>query len=318
MVTRKLEVAVLEDETSRLHRSDVTGLNHIDDVSLIQVAHSSVSLSAGDRRLPGERACVATVSSLDPFGLLIESGLGEVSLLTLSVDVLRMLVRRHHLLVLRGFSDFTDQGFVAYCRAWGALLEWNFGALLNLVEHREPKNYLFTSGKVPMHWDGAFREVVPEFQVFRCIASDPECGGETLFTDAISPVVNASAEQSNRWRSVDITYKTEQMAHYGGCFTSPLVCVHPHSGKPVIRYGEPADEHTSKLNPFEVIFNGAGDQVAAIIKDELAELLYSSRYCYAHCWKPGDYLIADNWSLLHGRRAFGSNSGRHLQRVHVL
>jgi alpha-ketoglutarate-dependent taurine dioxygenase len=193
------------------------------------------------------------------FGLLIEPG-DQNSLPKISVGALRILARKHQLLVLRGFDVLCDDEFVKYCSEWGELFEWNFGFLLDLIEHPEPRNYLFTSGKVPMHWDGAFREHVPEFQIFRCVDSAAGCGGETLFADTHSIVEGATPEQLKRWRSIAISYKTEQVAHYGGCFTSPLICRHPRSSRAVIRYGEPADEATSKLNPFEVSFAGVDEQ----------------------------------------------------------
>ncbi|WP_175460979.1 TauD/TfdA family dioxygenase, partial [Vibrio parahaemolyticus] len=34
-------------------------------------------------------------------------------------------------------------------------------------------------------------------------------------------------------------------------------------------------------------------------------------------WQQGDVVIADNFSLLHGREGFTARSARHLQRVHI-
>ncbi|MEM6730499.1 MAG: TauD/TfdA family dioxygenase, partial [Myxococcota bacterium] len=46
--------------------------------------------------------------------------------------------------------------------------------------------------------------------------------------------------------------------------------------------------------------------------------LHAPESFYAHQWQTGDVVIADNFTLLHGREAFTSRAPRHLQRVHVL
>ena len=51
---------------------------------------------------------------------------------------------------------------------------------------------------------------------------------------------------------------------------------------------------------------------------EINDLLYSPKNLYAHHWKAGDIVIADNYTLLHGRESFTSGSARHLRRVQVL
>ena len=62
----------------------------------------------------------------------------------------------------------------------------------------------------------------------------------------------------------------------------------------------------------------AVDTEAASFHRELREALYAPECLYAHAWQAGDLVVADNYSLLHGREAFTSGAPRHLQRVHVL
>ena len=46
--------------------------------------------------------------------------------------------------------------------------------------------------------------------------------------------------------------------------------------------------------------------------------LNDERVCYAHRWQTGDVVIADNFTLLHGRRAFEHGTVRDIRRVNVL
>jgi alpha-ketoglutarate-dependent taurine dioxygenase len=46
--------------------------------------------------------------------------------------------------------------------------------------------------------------------------------------------------------------------------------------------------------------------------------VHRPEYCYDHAWQAGDIVIADNFSLIHGRNAFTAPTNRHLQRVEVI
>lgn len=235
------------------------------------------------------------------------------------LPLIKETARQHKLIVLRGFEPLTEDQFVQSCSSWGEMLRWPFGYVLNLFEHSEPSNYLFTSGKVPFHWDGAFTEQVPEFQIFQCLsAPSNDCGGETLFSDTTALVNSLTKTQRDLFSKISITYHTERVAHYGGKFTSPLICSHIRTGEPVLRFGEPADELTSSLNPFKLTTHGVLYNDEQLLFHQLRELLYAPQFCYSHQWQTGDFLIADNFSLLHGRNPFTSKCGRHIQRIHVL
>ena len=61
---------------------------------------------------------------------------------------------------------------------------------------------------------------------------------------------------------------------------------------------------------------GAVDR-ASVISD-LRDALYAPSNFYAHEWQQGDVVVADNFSLLHGREGYETKASRHLRRVHVL
>lgn len=251
-------------------------------------------------------------TSLKPFGLLLQ---GSGNLAALEVSHLRTLVEEHRLVVLRGFDSLGKDVFIEYARTWGPLLEWNFGEVLELEVADEPKNYLFTTGDVPLHWDGAFAKQEPNFQVFQCLkAPIPGSGGETVFCEATQAIEMATPEQRKRWEKISITYRTDKLAHYGGEITSKLVTTNPKTGTARLRFAEPPGPDTVDLNPLSLHIEGGN----ASLIDEMRNVLYSDENCYAHSWQDGDFLLADNFALLHGRRPFSAHSPRHIQRIHVL
>ncbi len=254
----------------------------------------------------------------DPFGLVVEAPDGDADLRDLAPGTLAAWTEEHRVLVLRGFRLLEKPDLVAYCESWGEILTWDFGAVLDLVIQDDAQNYLFTRGEVPFHWDGAFARVDPRFFLFQCLrAPVAGGGGETVFSDTTRVVADADPATVRRWEALGVTYRTEKLAHYGGEITKPLLSRHPSSGAPTIRFAEPlpADRF---LIPLSVRVEGvaAADQDRFVA--DLGRLLHRADYCYAHEWRDGDILVADNHALVHGRNAFRGDASRVLQRIQVI
>ncbi|MBJ7309593.1 TauD/TfdA family dioxygenase [Rugamonas sp. CCM 8940] len=253
---------------------------------------------------------------IEPYGLLAQAGAGRDAL-QLDADWLAETTLEHRLLLLRGFDRLDQAGLTAFCARLGKLLSWNFGEVLDLRVHAEPKNYLFTEGNVPYHWDGAFAEVVPRFQVFQCLQSDGD-GGQTTFCDTVGLLQRAAPAELDAWRQLTLAYRTDQLAHYGGAIERRLIDVHPLTGAPTIRFAEPLNEQSIKLNPLEVRLLGHSEDEQRRFLDDFIPRLYAAPFYYQHQWRAGDLLLTDNHALLHGRTVMGANVKRHLQRVHVI
>jgi alpha-ketoglutarate-dependent taurine dioxygenase len=258
---------------------------------------------------------------LQPFGARMQADHPQSSPATLKAKALRNLVARHRLVVLRGFADLDKLGFVYFGRSFGELFEHEFGYLFELVVHENPKNYFFTSGRVPFHWDGAFFDQVPSLLLFRCLrAPAAAAGGETIFCDTTRVLANASESDREHWRRLELEYSTEKVAHYGGTVRRMLISRHPVTEDEVIRFGEP--DGAVALNPLHADFFDDGRRLADAEKREFLRdfipRLYAPDVMRSHVWQEGDYLIADNHALLHGRNAFPSAGPRHLFRVNVL
>ncbi|MEV6806676.1 TauD/TfdA family dioxygenase [Streptomyces sp. NPDC051132] len=254
---------------------------------------------------------------LRPFGRVIEAPGGDTPVSAIPVDTLARWTEESRVLVLRGFRLMGTQEFADYCRQWGEVLKWEPGEVIDLIVEDNPRNYLFASGDVPFHWDGAFVEADPRYFFFQCLDATAGAGGETVFSDTTAVYRDADAAERERWERISVTYTTEKMVHYGGEVTERLVAQHPGTGVPVLRFAEPLDPAVYK-NPVSVHVDGVDASEADAFVASLAERLHRPEYCYAHDWRKGDILIADNFALVHGRNAFSGPTARHLQRVEVI
>ncbi|HWM01119.1 MAG TPA: TauD/TfdA family dioxygenase [Actinophytocola sp.] len=259
-----------------------------------------------------------TRTELSPFGLLVQGPADGADLREIPPTVLENWTVEAKVLVLRGFPLLSKDELIEYGHRWGEILTWDFGEVLDLVIHEDPNNYLFTRGDVPFHWDGAFAKATPRFFLFQCVSA-PKAGGggETVFSDTTEVIRRADERTRQRWDSVEMTYHTEQLQHYGGNVTAPLTDTHPVTGKPIIRYAEPlpADRY---LNPLSVEAGGVPEQEAPDFLTDLRDRLHADDVCYHHEWQDGDIVVVDNNALVHGRNAFRGNSSRHLQRMQII
>jgi alpha-ketoglutarate-dependent taurine dioxygenase len=109
------------------------------------------------------------------------------------------------------------------------------------------------------------------------------------------------------------------MEFYDSVTESPLIDKHPYRDYEVLRFNEPHLETRGRLiNPVEMSFKGISAEEIGSFYDEILSFLYDDRFYYAHQWQDNDLVIADNFTLLHGRNAFTSSSNRYLRRVQVL
>lgn len=257
---------------------------------------------------------------LEPFGVLVEPVWENQDVKDLNIENLRSLFWQKQLIVLRGFNAFqTADDFSNYCEQWGEVSLWPFGKVLELIEQENPTDHIFDNNYVPLHWDGMYRPQVPEYQIFHCVKAPlAGQGGRTTFSNTMLVLKNASSEEKELWNKVTGTYK-RKMEFYNSKTISPIITKHPQKNIPVIRYNEPPSQDKDYfVNPPDLEFTGLNHEELTIFHRSLEKALYSPGNFYAHEWQTGDIVIADNFSLLHGREGFVSKSPRHIQRVHVL
>ncbi|WP_152021956.1 TauD/TfdA dioxygenase family protein [Candidatus Uabimicrobium amorphum] len=258
------------------------------------------------------------ITHLKPFGVLLEPWDENVSINDLDIEGARKLFGEEHLVLLRGFETFqAPEDFPNYCDSWGEVSVWPFGKVLELQQQHDPQDHIFDSSYVPMHWDGMYRSQVPEYQIFHCVAAPPAGkGGRTIFSNTILALDHTSPELKRLWSKVTGVYQ-RKMEFYHSKVVSPIITKHPFKDYSVIRYMEP-HEGEDFINPPDLQYTGISDEELQIFHRSIKEAIYDPRHIYAHQWREGDIVIADNFTLLHGREAFISHSPRHIRRVHVL
>ncbi|QEY52071.1 TauD/TfdA dioxygenase family protein [Legionella longbeachae] len=260
------------------------------------------------------------VTDLKPFGVLLEPLSEKKNVEDLDIENLRHLFWKNQLVVLRGFETFHNtEDFSNYCELWGEVSIWPFGKVLELIEQDAPEDHIFDHSYMPLHWDGMYRPQVPEYQIFHCVKAPlPGQGGRTTFSNTLLVLKHTSSEIKELWHKVTGTYQ-RKMKFYNSKTISPIITDHPQKGYSVIRYNEPPSQDKGHfVNPPELEFTGISHEELDVFHTSLAKALYSPDNFYAHEWQTGDIVIADNFSLLHGREEFTSKSPRHIQRVHVL
>lgn len=72
----------------------------------------------------------------------------------------------------------------------------------------EAENYLFSSERVPFHWDGAFYKE-PSKLLFLCTESQG-IGGETLFANTEKIWESLTLDEKEKAKKVTMIYRTEK------------------------------------------------------------------------------------------------------------
>jgi alpha-ketoglutarate-dependent taurine dioxygenase len=243
------------------------------------------------------------------------------NLLELPSEDIEKLFEDFHLLVFREFDALPQEDMMKFSEQFGHLLKWDFGYVFDLQIHKKPKNHIFREGRLELHWDGSYLgpEKTPRFSFFQCVEGNDFEGGETIFCDSIKAYGDSDDALKNSFKNTNITYKTEQKAHFGGTLKWPLVSKMVGGDRPVIRYMEAFNEDNEDINPIDVSVDGMDKSDSDAFLRQLNSHLYKPKYLYEHRWTKGEFLMFNNNALLHGRNSFQSaEDKRRIQRVHIL
>lgn len=239
---------------------------------------------------------------LTPFGLLVYAEAGHPSLWALDRASLEAWIARHRVVVLRGFAPLEKTALPRWCRQFGEPLPWDFGTVNELRVQADDVS--FTPSAVPLHWDGAFAAEAPQYLFFHCLQA-PASGGETLFVDTPRLLAGLSPQERSAYAALRLRAAVRPGV------SQALMTADPVSGEQVLRYAE-----GESAGAWDVEGLTAAEQ--EVLLAGLSARLYAPEVCLEHVWRDGDYLLADNFTLLHGRRACAAPGVRHLRRVNIL
>lgn len=260
------------------------------------------------------------IELIKPFGALVTADKFGQSIINLPANQIIDLLEQHLVIVFRGFSLVDDNQYVTFARQFGTLLSWEFGEVLELKIENNPANHIFSRGRVELHWDGAFVKETPRYNIFQCLeAPDGDVGGKTLFVDTQEVWRTAGKLQRDSWQKLVLEYTTEKKAHYGGTIRQPLISTNPFSNEKIIRYIEGCNEDNAEINPVQITIDNQVQDPDDPFIQSFTKRLYQDDVMYRHSWRQGDFLIADNNSLLHGRSRFKTDlATRIIKRINVL
>ncbi|KAF5363134.1 hypothetical protein D9758_008353 [Tetrapyrgos nigripes] len=267
-----------------------------------------------------------------PFGLTVSCAPSAgLSFNDLPMDKLRKLTTMHSCVLLRGFSKVDRDDMTKKSEELGPILRWPaYGAIFELKENPNwDVNSSLTCEAMPMHYDGVFKTKTdehgritndpPQFQVFQCIqAPGNQEGGQTILTNTADILrYGVTPSQRQLLSSKTWTVYTPQNTVFGGDhFKLPLITQNELTGHDILRWHDPWPQWVTKFKATNVGISDSTREEEATIVDLLSDLLYDRRFCFAHTWETGDFLLADNVELLHTRTAFVP-SPRELWRIHV-
>jgi taurine dioxygenase len=188
-------------------------------------------------------------------------------------------------------------------------------------------------GWLPWHFDLCYSDRINHGGILRAV-NLPGDGGETGFIDQIEAYAALSTNLQRRIEGLNVIYEMEfdascmkvgrtpglrllRMQENTRRFTGlahdlpraihPLVYRQQATGRPVLH-----------LSPwFAWGIEGMGLDEGRALLDEVIAQSTHSRLAYFHRWEAGDYVVWDNWRMMHCATGIPSGEKRHLQRTAI-
>jgi taurine dioxygenase len=240
-------------------------------------------------------------------------------------DTLNRAFAEHHVLVMRG-QNFTPPEFKQAVQVFGELQPHDKKETF-VPGHPDVyyvSNDQIVDGKriIPgetFHTDHSNHPAPPKATTLYAV-SLPSSGGDTQYVnmhDAYDDLPEATKRRIDGLRAVHV-YLSKYSPRSLGTLTEesrrnlpppgihPLVCVHPDNGRKALY-----------LNPVRIeAIEGMGDNEALALIDALMRHATQKKYEYRHQWKPGDWVIWDNRSVMHQANPdYDMNERRFLYRL---
>jgi alpha-ketoglutarate-dependent taurine dioxygenase len=270
-----------------------------------------------------------------PTGTIIRPGSSYTnttpSICTLPMHKVRMLSQAFSPIVLRGFSETTnEEQFLAKGHELGEILTWTFGQILKVKDSGEVDknaNNVTSNEAMPMHFDGIFKFVdtvdpetgevkkvltPPRYQYFTCLSTAPKGDGYTLFANSrlffqhLPAPFSLSRLEKVTWSMVNDGFWSAKQTEL------PLVVRHKETGAACLRWHQPWTQTKFSKYYIEIENDVAAEELVEVINN----ILYDFRVCFRFEWEQGDLLVNDNVSMLHTRTAFAGNCEREMWRIH--
>ncbi len=222
----------------------------------------------------------------------------------LLMKTFHQLMDEHGYVLMCNVTDHFDP--VKFCRRLGAFIPNYSGAVVGDVRPEPGMDDVYHAGNTrPLtpHTEGYdFAIVPPRYIALWCVTPASGPGGETTLADTRPWVDALSAEERERFESIDYDWKTTEGVQRLGL---DLKTRHP-----ILEEGR-----QGLIVRFSCNNLLRDDDDPAVDLQERWKTAFDDEHV-AIGYRENDMLVWDNWRLLHARNAFSDRS-RHLRRIQI-
>jgi taurine dioxygenase len=231
----------------------------------------------------------------------------------------------HHVLVMRD-QHFAPDQFVVAAQVFGELQEHD------KKEHHVPghpdvsyvTNDEFVNGRriIPgetFHTDHSNHPRPPKATMLFAVEL-PTSGGDTQYVnmhDAYEDLPSATKQKIDGLKAMHVYLSKYSPRPLGAISQDSMRQVPPPGIHPLVRTNPDNGRKALFLNPVRMeAIEGMRDEEALALIDELMRHATQKRYEYRHKWRPGDWVIWDNRSVMHQANPdYDMNQRRYLYRL---
>ncbi len=237
----------------------------------------------------------------------------------LAAELLERLAVHRFLVIRGGLPDLP--GTVELLSALGpinAASTRKDGAVM--VEEHDDDEVFRSSAALPLHTDGVLTGFDVRYVGIWCSSFDGVVGGRTFVSDADRALLAAPAEHVEILRAQGIeVLAVDASGYYRSEYSDrwtrfPAFRARPGAG-PSLAIGLP--HGPGEPESWRIRIPDVDAALSDAILQSLRLALLDEAFTYFHEWRPGDLLLMDNDSVMHGREAFEARS-RRLANIQVL
>ncbi|MFP2961363.1 TauD/TfdA family dioxygenase [Myxococcus sp. 1LA] len=215
----------------------------------------------------------------------------------------RTVLQRLHdagAVVVRGFGTDTEALIDVFAREGLSVIETHFGRIEDLrtdnTTNRNTDQLGYTDSAVQLHTDQPFLERPPRYQLLHC-QRPAEVGGDNSVVDGLAAALHLADVDAHAYellRTVPVTFHRKQKG-----FEKSLV-------SPILDFSAPGGFRIRysyfTLAPHRVPFAEMEAWYRAY--NRFAKLVRDEQHQYRFRLGEGDFLVYDNWRMLHARTSF--------------
>lgn len=196
---------------------------------------------------------------------------------------------------------------------FGSIQETNYGKVFDVKAETQPSNLAFSSAALSLHTDNPYRQPTPPgFQCLLCLQPAKE-GGFTVFSDGFQAAKELERTNFESYKILTSTQVTYRYADKHSQLTSTRPVIELDSSFKTIKSLAVNNRSLAPLDPqHPELYKALAD---------FQKLLNDKQYGFSIKLEKGDFIIWDNFRILHGRSSYelGTNEDtqRHLQGCYL-